>query len=287
MTDGAADRSPEPTGRTAGASSGSPGADSPGAVPFVSLDLDHPLVAGARGRGVRVAVVDSGVNPANPHLGPVEGGVAVDEHGEAVEGLTDGLGHGTAVAAAVQEKAPACSLFVVKVFHDRLATTLAGLVAGVDHAVEAGARIVNLSLGTPRPEQGPRLREALDRAVRAGVLVVSPREHRGRRWWPGSLPGSAGVLLDRDCPRHEVRLMSGPSGEPVFRASGYPRPIPGVPPERNLRGISFAAANLSGLLARLLEVRPDAGSVEEVARHLAPGSWGCHGSPGGRAFGRE
>jgi hypothetical protein len=34
----------------------------------------------------------------------------------------------------------------------------------------------------------------------------------------------------------------------IVRASGYPRPIPGVPPERNLKGISFAVANATGLL---------------------------------------
>jgi len=40
-------------------------------------------------------------------------------------------------------------------------------------------------------------------------------------------------------------------GVHVFRASGYPREIPGVPRERNLSGISFAVANVTGLLARL------------------------------------
>lgn len=38
----------------------------------------------------------------------------------------------------------------------------------------------------------------------------------------------------------------------VARASGYPRPIPGVPPERNLKGISFAVANVTGVLARAM-----------------------------------
>jgi hypothetical protein len=37
-----------------------------------------------------------------------------------------------------------------------------------------------------------------------------------------------------------------------LRASGYPRPIPGVPPERNLRGVSFAVANATGVIARFL-----------------------------------
>jgi hypothetical protein len=43
----------------------------------------------------------------------------------------------------------------------------------------------------------------------------------------------------------------------VLKACAYPRPIPGVPPERNLNGISFAVANATGVLARLLEGEPD------------------------------
>ena len=45
-----------------------------------------------------------------------------------------------------------------------------------------------------------------------------------------------------------------PDGSVFWRASPYPRPIDGVPPERNLKGLSFAVANVTGLLAA--EVRP-------------------------------
>jgi hypothetical protein len=41
-----------------------------------------------------------------------------------------------------------------------------------------------------------------------------------------------------------------------LRAAGYPRPIPGVPPERNLKGVSFAVANATGAIARLLGEKP-------------------------------
>ena len=62
-----------------------------------------------------------------------------------------------------------------------------------------------------------------------------------------------GVLLDWDCPRDGIRLHATSDGRKVYAASGYPRPIPGVPPERNLKGISFAVANVTGCLARDLE----------------------------------
>ena len=49
---------------------------------------------------------------------------------------------------------------------------------------------------------------------------------------------------DATCQRDAFRYTGG-----VFYASPYPRPIPGVPVERNLSGVSFAVANVSGLAA--------------------------------------
>ncbi len=232
---------------------------------FEVLAIDDALVRDRSGRGVRVAILDSGVNRGNPHLGPIQHGYGIGPTGRAREDFLDTLGHGTAVAAAIQEKAPDVEIIAVKVFHDELATTLPGLLGGLERALDDGVCIVNLSLGSPRPEHQAPLREAAARFLDRGVLIVSPCEHRGMRWWPGGLPGVAGVLLDWSCPRDQVRLMRTPAGHPVFRASGYPRPIAGVPREHNFRGISFAAANVTGLLARLLEGRPSVRSVEDVS----------------------
>ena len=60
--------------------------------------------------------------------------------------------------------------------------------------------------------------------------------------------------------RHDKNL-------PVFRASAYPRSIPGVPRERNLSGVSFAVANVTGFLARMLE-GADAPPVEMIRRYF-------------------
>src|SRR4029077_11474568 len=94
------------------------------------------------------------------------------------------------------------------------------------------------------------------------------------RWLPGSLPGVIAVRVDAECPRHEYRV-SGCNGSTVFLASGFPREIPGVPPERNLNGISFAVANMTGFVARARE-RAAGGSIDEIVRLLA-GS--CSGGP--------
>lgn len=213
-------------------------------------DLDGPV-----SRVVRVAVVDSGVHPGHPHVGPVEAGVALDAAGRPAGDTIDRMGHGTAVAAAIREKAPQAVLVPVKVFDRDLRATADALVAAIDWATHAGVDLINLSLGTTNPSHRPRLGEALVRAVRAGVVLVGASEHEGTVWLPGSLPLAVGVTLDWACPRDAADVAVSQEGA-VRRlrvgASGYPRPIPGVPPERNLRGISFAVANVTGLLAAFL-----------------------------------
>ena len=82
-----------------------------------------------------------------------------------------------------------------------------------------------------------------------GATIVSALEVDGVPYLPGSLPGVIGVRLDWDMPRDEVIVEIAQR----WRTSGFPRPVPGVAPKRNLNGVSFAVANASGFLARLLE----------------------------------
>ncbi len=239
-----------------------------GAADSRSLDLEHLSLANKTGRGVSVAVIDSGVSPGHPHLGDIAGGVAIgpDEDGD---DFVDRLGHGTAVAAAIHEKAPDAPLYAVRVFERSLAATSMQLVRAIDWASEQGVRLINMSLGTANPEREAMLGAAVDRAAVSGALVVAACEFDGQFWFPGSLPQVIGVMLDSDCPRDEVRLSVDSHGRPAFLGSGQPRPIPGIPPEGNLQGISFAVANVTGFLARLLESKGDARSVDDVLRLLS------------------
>jgi subtilisin family serine protease len=235
--------------------------------------LHHPRVQAVRdssgaltGRGVRVAVIDSGVHAAHPHVGSVAGGVAIDDDGREHDDYVDRLGHGTAVAAAIREKAPDAELYAVKVFDRSLSTRLSTLVAAIDWSARNGMHVINLSLGTARAEHEGALAAAVHRAAASGAVIVAAGEDEGVRWLPGSLPGVVAVHLDAACPRHEYQV-TGVGGSAVFSASGFPREIPGVPPERNLNGISFAVANMSGFVARAREGAGD-GSIDELVRRL-------------------
>ena len=215
--------------------------------------VESPGVRELRGDGVSIAVIDSGVNAEHPHVGMVAGGVRIDLAGDVSGDFVDRIGHGTAVLAAIQEKAPGAELYAVRVFEDRLRTSVRALVAAIDWAAERRVRLVNLSLGTVREEHAEMLDAAVGRLAAVGGVVVAAAEADGQRWWPGSLPSAVGVVMDEDCPRGCVEVRGGAGGDGVVAAAPYPRPIPGVPVERNLNGISFAVANVTGMLGRVVE----------------------------------
>jgi hypothetical protein len=219
------------------------------------------------GELIEIAVIDSGVNVPHPHLPSVAGGIAFDLEGNESPDYVDRLGHGTAAAAAIHEKAPDAELYALKVFDQQLATTVRTLVRAIDWASSRGLRLINLSLGTPHEFRAPELAPAVQRAIEAGSIIVSAHALEGQTWYPGSMDGVLGVLLDADQPRESVRVTEE-NGRSLVVAAPYPRPIPGVPKERNLNGISFAVANATGCLARVLADRPDVRTAEEAAELL-------------------
>jgi hypothetical protein len=187
---------------------------------------------------MKIAIIDSGIHRGHPHLGEIAGVVEITAEGVG-DGAIDRLGHGTAVAAAIHEKAPDAELYAVKVFDRRLSTKITVILRALEWCREHQMDLVNMSLGTRNPaHSGP-----LTRAIAGGPLVIGPADAL-----PGSLDGVIGVAADSDCPRDLFRYHDG-----MFYASPYPRQIPGVPEGRNLHGISFAVANMTGLIARAFD----------------------------------
>ena len=125
------------------------------------------------GRGVRVAVIDSGVHAAHPHVQGVWGGAGIDADGAEHDDYVDRLGHGTAVAAVIREKAPEAEIYAIRVFDRDLRATGDALVAGLRRARTSGARIANLSLGTENPDHELRLTHE--------IAAARARRHGDRR----------------------------------------------------------------------------------------------------------
>jgi subtilisin family serine protease len=167
---------------------------------------------------------------------------------EDADDALDRLGHGTAVTAAIQEKAPDADLLIVRVFHDKLAASAAALVGAIAWCVEQKVDLINLSLGSTNEAHLLAFQLAAEHALARGTLLVAARAVGDTPCFPGSLPIVLGVGLDWDCPRDRFIVQEAADGI-AYDASGYPRPIDGAPQHRNLHGISFAVAQMSGFAA--------------------------------------
>jgi hypothetical protein len=217
------------------------------------------------GYGLKIAVIDTGINAGHPHICAPTHAVVFDSQ-ETEPSFDDVLGHGTAVTAAIQEKAPHADYYILKLFGKSLRATGGRLLGAIDWAINHRMDIVNLSLGTPNFDYRPALEMLVSRANAAGVLLVAARHSERTPVLPGMLDGVIGVDVDWNLARDEYRISLA-SGSPIFHASGFPRPLPGIPVSRNLSGISFAVANMTGFLARAcgeMEQR----SIESVTEAL-------------------
>jgi subtilisin family serine protease len=85
----------------------------------------------AAGCGVKIAVIDSGVNAAHPHICATAKTVLIGSPDE-FRAPEDIVGHGTAVTAAIQEKAPGAEYYALKLFDSSLRTTARRLIQALD-----------------------------------------------------------------------------------------------------------------------------------------------------------
>lgn len=200
-------------------------------------------------RPIRIGIIDSGVHSAHPHIGNITGGVTIsaDSHDAS---YVDRLGHGTAIAALIHQRAPKAQLFAVKVFHTALITNLPTLLFAIDWCLDNEMDLINLSLGTTNRDHHAAFETAVARVQATGKAIVSAAEINGHPSLPGCLPGVISVVSDAAKDPGEHTLESR-NGRQIVTACPWAREIPGVPRERNLHGISFAVAHVTATLAHL------------------------------------
>src|SRR6266513_1404057 len=112
---------------------------------------------GSSGKGVRVCILDSGVEPNHPMVGDIERAVAIkrgEDQETIVEEDTEGdlCGHGTGCAGIVHSLAPEASLTSVRVLGAGFKGSGYVLLAGLRWAVEQGFDVINMSLSTTKQE---------------------------------------------------------------------------------------------------------------------------------------
>jgi len=142
----------------------------------VTRDWAH---GGADGEGIRVCILDSGVEPDHPLVGDLAGAmvVSIGEDGETVVGDdTEGdvVGHGTACAGIIHALAPKAELYSVRVLGAGATGSGPVLLAGLRWAVDQEYDVINMSLSTTKSQFAGVLHELADSAYfRRTVLVAS------------------------------------------------------------------------------------------------------------------
>ena len=206
---------------------------------------------------LRIAVIDSGINPQHPHVGAVAGGLSFDlnPQGEVTtsEDFHDAIGHGTAIAGLIREKAPDAALYAIRIFHKTLKAPSSLLIAALEWAVRSDMEMVHLSLGTVHEEDGEVLRELCGCAYDKGVIIIAAARSPNDRIFPAVFETVIAAYHHPEC--DENTLVYHPEGPIEFGACGFPRPLPGLPRKLNFRGHSFAAAHVTARIARILEKR--------------------------------
>ncbi|HET7231385.1 MAG TPA: S8 family serine peptidase [Longimicrobium sp.] len=225
---------------------------------------------GATGRGIRVAVVDSGWDRsvADPRVPPGIGLVDPRDDLALLRGPDDGdlLGHGTACIHQVLRIAPGATVLPVRVFGNRLECAPRVLLEAIDWAAGEGVDVINLSLGTARPDMLRPLYAACERARRAGAVVVAAG---GNHWvtYPSVFEHVLGVEKGSFASPFEFRYRPDEALE--VEAWGIRHPVTLLGGRVSVgTGTSVAAPNVTGIVALLRERHPGAG-VDEIRPLLA------------------
>jgi subtilisin family serine protease len=214
------------------------------------------------GEGIAVAVIDSGVDGTHPALaGRIEQSVEVRAIGlgwGVVEAdPIDTVGHGTACAGIIARIAPRCRIRSVRVLGEGNRGRGAALLTAFDWAIDSGSRVINLSLGTRTPDMAEPLRVRVDRAYRAGAVVVAAASNLpGVRSFPSVFASLIAVDSAALSPDDLFRFRFGSESELEAPGIYVKAPWPGGG-EKLVTGTSFACPHVSGYVARLLSTDPE------------------------------
>jgi hypothetical protein len=242
---------------------------------YAAEKLHLPAAHGrALGTGVLVAVIDTGADESHPELaGAIEGTY------DALEGVAAAAGvHGTAMAGAVVARvrlsgaAPAARLLLARAFGPPAANGVAQgstfhVVKCLDWAVASGARVVSMSFAGP---SNTLLSRALASARDRGVIAVAAAGNAGPQsppLFPAADPGVIAVTASD--PDDRVLPAANRGGHVLVTAPGVDIVVATPQGGYDLTsGTSVAAAEVSGVVALLVEKRADL-TPDEARRILA------------------
>jgi subtilisin len=234
-----------------------------------ALGLDGPITpawawGGATGAGVKVGIVDSGIDGDHPLVGGVNGGVVLeydpdgDEGFRLIEGSHEDLyGHGTACAGIVRAVAPACEIYSVRVLGSKLTGKGFIFAAGLRWAIEHGMHVVNLSLSTGKSDYYSTFHEIADEAYFRRVMLVSAINNVQGPSYPSEYASVFSVAAHEG--RDPYAVDYNPRGPVEFGAPGIDIDVAWLDGATiQATGNSFAAPHIAGLITLILSKHPGA-----------------------------
>lgn len=238
-----------------------------GPRPAVPLDLAAPVTrdwayGDGTGRGVRVAIVDSGVTPVRA-VGPIAASHVVEGDKDDPSRVAvvecehaDLTGHGTACAAIVRALAPEIELVSVRVLGANLTGSAVRFAHGLEWCIEQGFDVVNLSLSTSNERFFDVFHELVDLASWRRTLLVSAMNNVRKLTIPSEFAGVFSVACAPGQDRE--RVLYNPDGPAEWAAAGIGVEIVwGGEGTMVATGNSFAAPVVAGHLARIRGAHPD------------------------------
>ena len=222
----------------------------------LSLGDVHRMI---RGTNVPIAVIDSEIDAAHPDL---EG--AVTQRYDAVGAPDKPHLHGTGMAGAIAARqrllgtAPAARLLAVHAFSTSVATpesTTFNILKGINWAVGQGARVINMSFAGPKD---PSLERALKLAYDKGIVLIAAAGNAGAKS-PPLFPGADPLVIAVTATDVDDKLFTGANRGKYISVAAPGVDILVPAPENTYQittGTSVAAAEVSGIVALLLERNP-------------------------------
>ncbi|MDX2004090.1 MAG: S8 family serine peptidase [Meiothermus sp.] len=243
-----------------GATSAVPALPSGNRSAFMQVKLPQAqALARNYGAGIKVAVIDTGLDTAHPmfqgRLAPAaEWRDFVDGDNNPAEVAGNGFGHGTAVAGLILQAAPRATILPIRVLGPNGSGSVANVVSAIDWARQRGAQVINLSLGTDVDVAA--LRTQISHVNGLGVFVVAAAGNSG-----GSLkfPAAAAQNAPNSDRLWSVGSVNSSGNRSSFSSFGsalkFMAPGEGIQSAfpgnqvATVRGTSFAAPLVSGMLA--------------------------------------